>query len=418
MRHYENRLMLMLFFTNGLLFFDRLAINFLTPFLNAEFKLSGTQIGALTASLAITWALSGIVVSRLVDRYERKKTVLVIAVIAFSACSMGSGLAAGFAGLLAMRCLMGIAEGPVLPIAQTLMIVEASPHRRGFSMGVIQAVAAGVFGSVLGPAIIIPLAEAHGWRTAFFLAGAPGLLMALILMRYVREPSLERIARRLHPATGDADAAGSSAQRNIALCAVVACLFITTFYSVIVFAPAYLVEQRGFTPGEMGAFMVALGIAAVIGGALVPALSDRVGRKPALVASFLVSACAPLVVAWLDVGLPLSCVAIFLAWLGMGAMPVMLATVPAESVHGSVSNRAIGLVIGVSEVIGGCLSPVLSGLASDLLGRTAPFAIGATAAAAAALVGCFLVETAPGRRLREAPGAASKAMAPTIRQAR
>jgi len=141
----------------------------------------------------------------------------------------------------------------------------------------------------------------------------------------------------------------------------------------------------------------------------VPTVSDRIGRKPALIMSFLVSACAPLVVAYLDGALAMLSGAIFLAWLGMGAMPVMLATVPAESVHGSYSNRAIGMVIGISEVIGGCLSPVVCGISADVFGPRAPFAIGAVTAVLAAVLACFLTETAPNRRVSKVGKAAKVA---------
>lgn len=403
MGRYENRLLVMLFLTNGLLFFDRLAINFLTPFLHAEFGLSGLQIGALTSALSLTWATSGIVVSRLADRYPVKKLVLVLAIVVFSFSSVSSGLAAGFASLLVARCVMGVAEGPVLPVVQTLMMVESTPRRRGFNMGFIQAVAAGVFGSLLGPALIIPLAHEHGWRTAFYLTGVPGLLLALLLWRFVREPSLGQVVSALnrpdemaviHPGMRPI------ANRNVVVCAAMACLALTTFYSVMVFGPLYLMVGRGYTDGQMSGFMIALGLAAVAGGALMPALSDRWGRKPTLVMGFLLASLAPAVVAFVRADLAPLCGGIFVAWIGMGVMPIMLATVPAESVEGIYANRAIGWVIGISEIVGGCVSPVLCGAAADHLGVRAPFVIGILSSLVAALLVLALRETAPRKLVR------------------
>ena len=398
MRRYENRLLVMLFVTNGLLFFDRLAINFLTPYLHAEFGLSGLQIGALTSALSLTWATSGIVVSRLADRHAIKKFVLVVAIVVFSLSSVSSGLAAGFLSLLIARCVMGGAEGPVLPVVQTLMIVESTPRRRGFNMGFIQAVAAGVFGSLLGPALIIPLAHVHGWRTAFFLSGVPGLILAFVLWRFVKEPTLERVTSALHRTNDAVTTEGPPrplANRNVMICAAMACLFLTTFYSIMVFGPLHLVVGRGYTDAQMSGFMIALGLAAVAGGALMPALSDRLGRKPTLLLGFLLASAAPAVVAFVQADFSVLCAAIFVAWLGMGVMPVMLATVPAESVEGAFANRAIGWVIGISEIVGGCVSPVLCGAAADHLGARAPFVIGVVSALLAALFVAALRETAP-----------------------
>ncbi|CAG9200602.1 Major facilitator transporter [Paraburkholderia tropica] len=426
MQRYENRLLVMLFVTNGLLFFDRLAINFLTPWLHAEFGLSGLQIGALTAALSLTWATSGIVVSRLADRHAIKKLVLVVAIVVFSLSSVSSGLAAGFLSLLVARCVMGVAEGPVLPVVQTLMMVESTPRRRGFNMGFIQAVAAGVFGSLLGPALIIPLAHEHGWRAAFYLTGVPGLILALVLWRYVKEPTLERVSGALHRTDADATPDGAQrplANRNVLVCAAMACLFLTTFYSVMVFGPLHLVVGRGYSDGQMSGFMIALGLAAVVGGALMPALSDRLGRKPTLLLGFLLASAAPAVVAFAQADFAVLCAGIFVAWLGMGVMPVMLATVPAESVEGAFANRAIGWVIGISEVVGGCVAPIVCGAAADHLGARAPFVIGIVSALLAALLVAALRETAPGRVGRvgrigheRAPGASAEGAqsAPTV----
>ncbi|HWK62096.1 MAG TPA: MFS transporter [Eoetvoesiella sp.] len=398
---YENGLLVMLFLANGLMFFDRLAINFLMPFLRGEFSLSMVQIGLLNAALGVAWAISGFAFSQLTDRRAVKRPVLVSAVVVFSLCSISSGMAATFAMLLLARVVMGLAEGPVLPVTQSLMMVESTPARRGFNMGFIQAVSTGVFGSMLAPVLLVFLAQEYGWRSTFYLAGIPGLVLAIVLWRWVREPSLERIARAMPEAKVAAVSAAEGGRplfnRNVLLCVVIACLFITTFFSIMVFGPLFLVEQRKFTPGEMGMFMGVLGVSAVIGGALVPALSDRLGRRPVLVFALLLTALAPLVVAVFQASLPVLCAAIFISYLGIGAFPVFLATIPGESVAGPYASRAIALVVGAGEVVGGCVSPVLLGFSGDKLGAGTPFTIGCATALIAALVALFLRETAPSR---------------------
>lgn len=405
---YENGLLVMLFLANGLMFFDRLAINFLMPFLRGEFSLSMVQIGLLNAALGVAWAVSGFAFSQLTDRRAVKRPVLVLAVVVFSLCSISSGMAATFAMLLLARVVMGLAEGPVLPVTQSLMMVESTPARRGFNMGFIQAVSTGVFGSMLAPVLLVFLAQEYGWRSTFYIAGIPGLLLAAVLWRWVRESSMERIAQVMPPPKNVADSPAGGGRplfnRNVLLCIAIACLFITTFFSIMVFGPLFLVEQRKFTPGEMSMFMGVLGVSAVVGGALVPALSDRFGRRPVLVLALLLTACAPLVVAVLRADLATLCVAIFVSYLGIGAFPVFLATIPGESVAGPYASRAIALVVGVGEVVGGCVSPVLLGLSGDKLGAGMPFMIGCATALIAAAFALFLRETAPRRVKVEADG--------------
>ena len=58
-RNYENKLATIFFFSIGFVFFDRLAINYLIPFIQQDFTITNTQIGMIGSALAITWAISG-----------------------------------------------------------------------------------------------------------------------------------------------------------------------------------------------------------------------------------------------------------------------------------------------------------------------------------------------------------------------
>src|SRR6478735_3605454 len=76
----------------GLVFFDRTAINFLSPFIVAELKLSNAELGIVSSVVALTWAGAGYLVGRRSDRAGRRKPYYVAAIIVFSLCSMASGL--------------------------------------------------------------------------------------------------------------------------------------------------------------------------------------------------------------------------------------------------------------------------------------------------------------------------------------
>src|SRR5664279_4702810 len=135
---YENKLLVLLSFIFGLVIFDRMALSFLVPFFDKELGLNNIQIGLLGSLLALAWAISGYLTGRLSDKTGKRKPYLIIVVIIFSICSFISGLAASFAFLLMSRIIMGFAEGPVLPLAQSIMINASTEKRRGFNMGFIQ----------------------------------------------------------------------------------------------------------------------------------------------------------------------------------------------------------------------------------------------------------------------------------------
>lgn len=404
---YENKLLLLLFFTVGFVFFDRLSINFLFPFMRTEFDLTNARIGMLTSALALTWAISGYALATWAENLNRRKTILIIAVAVFSVCSIGSGLAGTFMVLLVARAVMGLAEGPVLPISQSLMGFASTESRRGFNMGFVQASAGGLLGAVLAPMVVVPLAELYGWRVAFFVAGIPGLVIAMFLAKYVVEPNGFRRTAAAASETANAPSfVDMVGRRNIALCLLISCLFITWFVALMTFTPLYLIERRGFTPGEMSILMTLLGASSVISGFLVPAISDRIGRKPTMIFFSAVAVAVPLVLIYFEASLPLLGALLFLTYFGYGCFPIFLATIPAETVGIAHAGRAIGLVIGVGEVVGGFLAPMIEGYAADRFGAQAPFLIASAATLIAMLLSFALKETAPIKAHRAGPSSA------------
>jgi MFS family permease len=119
---YENKLLIILSFIFGFVIFDRAALSFLVPFFDKELGLNNTQIGLLTSLLALAWAISGYLTGTLSDKTGKRKQYLIITVGIFSICSFASGMAASFAFLLLARIVMGFAEGPVLPLAHSIMV--------------------------------------------------------------------------------------------------------------------------------------------------------------------------------------------------------------------------------------------------------------------------------------------------------
>src|SRR6185312_12219541 len=172
----------------GFVLFDRNASSFLMPFIQPELGLSNTKVGLLAAALSLTWSIAAFGIGVVSDRTGSRKGLLVLSTLAFSLCSFGSGLAYSFTMLLATRLLMGVAEGGIMPISQSLIATEVDPRHRGLAMGVAQGLGSSLLGSFVAPVMLVAFAEAFGWRHAFFLAGAPGIVMVILLAWVVRTP--------------------------------------------------------------------------------------------------------------------------------------------------------------------------------------------------------------------------------------
>ncbi|MFC5833968.1 MFS transporter [Nonomuraea insulae] len=391
---YEIRLLVILFLSFGFVFFDRQALSFLAPYMDKDFGLSNAELGTLSGVLALTWALAGMFAGRLSDALGRRKPILVVAVVLFSLFSASSGLMGGFAGLLVARALMGTAEGAVLPMAQSLMVEASRESRRGLNMGLLQGSSAGLLGGILAPLVVVWIAETYDWRVAFYATIIPGLIMAALIWRFVRERSPRVEAPREEAAAVRVPLGEVLKLRNIVVCMLIACCYLTWFVTIITFTPTYLTSVKGFSPGTMSGVMTCLGVAWVLWGFATPGISDRIGRKPALIGFTVLAVCCPLAVVYVESPVLLGAIMV-VTYTGLGCFTLFMATIPAETVPRGALATALGAIMGVGELAGGFLGPMVAGWASDQWGLQAAMFI--AAGGALVVVGlCFaLKETAP-----------------------
>ena len=375
----------------GILFFDRNALNFLMPFVQPDLGLSNTQVGMFSSALSLTWALSGLLVGRISDKLGSRKPVVVIATIAFCLCSFVSGIASSFFMLLGARLLMGAAEGGVMPVSHSMIVSEVDPEKRGMAMGIAQNLGSNLLGSGLAPLLLVPVAAAYGWREGFFLAAAPGLVTAALIWFTLREPPAPAHEEG-HARVTLRDAFGN---RNVVLCALIAILLVSYLVVCWAFMPLFLTKGRGFDPDTMSWLMATLGISAGIGSFAVPAISDRIGRRPVMIFFAFFGVVLPLGGLFYHGSTWVLAALFFFGWGLNGLFPMFMATIPAESVDPRLTATLTGVVMGTGEVLGGVLSPFLAGALADRYGISAPLWLMLVLTILAGLCTLGLVESAP-----------------------
>ena len=184
-------------------------------------------------------------------------------------------------------------------------------------------------------------------------------------------------------------------ERNVIACAVMAVLLVSYLVVTWAFMPLILVQLRGYDPDTAAWLMAVLGVSSAIAAFLVPGISDYVGRRPVMALSTFVGVLLPLGVLTFH-GSALTMGAIFfVGWLFNGIFPMFMATVPTESVSPRQAATAIGIVMGLGEILGGVLSPSLAGKLSDIYGLQAPLWLLMALALLGGLTALFLRETAP-----------------------
>ncbi len=362
---YENGIVVLSALVMGCLFFDRLSLTFLMPFVAKDLHLNDTQIGLLAGALSLAWAFSSYFSTAWAEANNRKKVVFVLAVFVFSLCSVGSGLAVSFGTLLLARFVMGFSEGAVIPLAQNFVERESTPSRLGLNSGILQAVGSGLFGSIIGPVVLVSLAENLGWRNAFFIAGVPGLILGLAAWFVIRKSTAES-----HP-----DSPASAPSENEA-------------------NPGMRQEPLSFRELLQFNNMGLLGVSGVLSGIIVPALSDRLGRKPVLLAFVALGVFYPFTVQFLN-GSALHLPLMFLTYFMMGCLALVAAVIPSEAAPAASRAKTMGLMMGIGEIVGGVLVPAIAGILSDKVNPSAFLWV----SAAMAVIGLFFVvrlqETAP-----------------------
>ncbi len=399
---YQTMIVTLLSVTFGIVFFDRNALGFLMPFVQPDLRLSDTEVGLLSSALSLTWAGAAFGIGFVSDKTGSRKGVLIVATLAFSACSFLSGIAASFAVLLGARLLMGAAEGGIMPISQAIVASEVRSQHRGLAMGVTQNFGSNLLGSFVAPVVLASFAAAYGWRHAFFLAGVPGFVAALLLWRYLRAPREEPPAAH-GPRAAEGLMRAALSERNVVLCALIGILLVSYLVVCWAFMPLYLTKVRQYTPQTEGWLMGTLGISATIGAFVVSGLSDRIGRRPLMIAMPLIGVILPLGALYFVGSVWVLAAIFFVGWGLTGIFPLFMATVPSESVDPHLRATVLGLCMGTGEVLGGVLSPSIAGYAADRVGLQAPLWIMLGLTIVAAVLALGLRETAPRALARAGP---------------
>jgi MFS family permease len=135
------------------------------------------------------------------------------------------------------------------------------------------------------------------------------------------------------------------------------------------------------------------GVGGLVGGILVPALSDRFGRRSLTVLTGFGSVLVPLALLTVGGSPALLGVLFVVGSLTIGCAPLVCAIIPSESVVPGRMTTAVALSMCTAELIGGVLSPPLAGWAADVWGLRAPFYLDIALAIACGALALGLRET-------------------------
>jgi MFS family permease len=407
---YEWKAVALLAVSFGLVGLDRMVLAPLFPFMMKDLRLTYQDLGNLVGILGVFWGLSAFLMGGLSDRLGRKR-VLVPCIVLFSLLSWLSGVATGLVSLLAIRSVMGLAEGAVASSGVAVCTEASFPPRRGVNQGIFQCCFA-LLGSALAPIVATQMLTFTTWRNVFLLAGVPGLIVAILVALTIREP--DTIGKPKAGGVQRARLRDSFKHRNVPLGMVGLLCAMTGVFVMGAMMPTYLVDYLKLTPTQMGFVASAIGFGGFLGQFSLPAASDLVGRKMAVLSAFVLAA----IFLWTfahtgAANLTLLFVLLFGAALfNFGALAVIAGPLAAEAAPIGLISSVAGMIIGVGEVFGGGVAPSIAGAIAQNYGLQYILYFALAGQLAGLVIALFLRETAPGKVRQAASGAEAEAGSP------
>ncbi len=388
---YEWKIILILSLTFGLVGLDRFILPVLFPSMMGELGLTIEDLGDLVGILAIFWGISAFAMGFLSDRVGRRK-VLIPAVIIFSLMSAFSGMTGGLVGLLLIRAIMGVAEGPVASTGVAVAVEASHPNRRGMNNGIFQCMIS-LMGNAVGPIIATQLLLVTTWRNVYMLVGIPGLIMALVMWFVVREPAtVTNVSAAPRPSFGSL-----FSHRNVPLAMLTLMCAMGGVFVLGAMMPNYLTGVLKMSQQDMGLLTAAIGFGGCIGQFAMPTVSDFVGRKVVTLASYVLAAIFIYLFASAGAAsFTTLFVLLFLAALfNFSALAILAGPVAAEAAPIGMVASVAGLVIGAGEVFGGGVAPIIAGRIAGTYGLENVFWFPIGSLIIGFIIALFLKETAP-----------------------
>jgi SHS family lactate transporter-like MFS transporter len=303
--------------------FDFFLLTFVTKDIAAEFHVPVSSVLlALTLTLAAR-PVGALIFGRLADIYGRRP-ILMIDVALYSVLAVASAFSPNLMVLLILRTLFGVAMGGEWGIGASLALESIPAKSRGVVSGILQeGYPVGYFLAAIAN-LFLP---SVGWRGLLAFGVVPALLI-LFVRRHVEEsPSwLARRERSEHKGPGLMKALKGHWRRLIYVVILMTCFNFFSHGSQDVY-PTFLRVQHHFSTGVVTTLTILLNLGAVAGGLIFGALSEKIGRRRAIVLAALLA--LPIIPLWafsptpvlLGVGAFLIQVAVQGAW---GVVPAHL----------------------------------------------------------------------------------------------
>ena len=386
---YEWKAVTLLTLGFGLVGLDRWIIAPLFPSMMKDLQLNYQDLGNIVGALGLAWGIFAVVAGGLSDRVGRRP-VLIPALVGFSLLSGFSGMTSGLASLIVIRALMGMTEGSFCPTSFATTNDASKPSRRGFNLGLQQSTFP-LFGLALGPIVATQLLGVTSWRWIFVLVAIPGLILAVLIARTIREPASASSAREQRAPLSEL-----LKHRNVPLGMLALFCAMSGIFTISAMIPNYLVDYLKLSTAQMGFVTSAIGFGGFAGQLALPGVSDIVGRKLIAVLGFIVGVL--FLYAFMQMGPSPGTLFVLLfvtCFCCFGLLGLITGPIAAEAAPRGLVSSTAGIIIGSGEIFGGGIAPSLAGAVAQHFGLQHTLTMALSGLSIGIVVCLFLRETAP-----------------------
>lgn len=403
---YFHKIMILLVLMWGVVGLERMVMGFVLPGVQKDFGLNYSECGLVIAIFGLAWAIGTWAMGSVSD-YVGRRPIIVGLLIIGGLCSWITGIAGTFVFLLAIRAIMGFAEGGIYGPAAATVTEESPPQTRARNAGLLAGFFV-LFGGAIGPVLSTQLMVNYGWRFVFYVFAVPALILGVLIWFVMKEPASMQAAiaarRQGLEKQKQFDAQGKEIgywdvfkSRNVILMMITWTFNMAWLYIFTSFGVLYLEKAHKMPMTSIGLVMSGFGVGVFLGSPIIGMVSDHIGRRKTLVLCQVIGGIPGLIFVALSPGTSMPVLFSFIfaaAFFSSGASPILV-SVAAETVGFGLAATAIGAAIGVGELIGGGILPIVGGGIADWLGLSATVYMGPIFLIVSGLC-CLLVrETAP-----------------------
>jgi predicted MFS family arabinose efflux permease len=384
---------------NLLNYADRNVLFAVQPLVQDEFHLSNAQIGYLTSAFLGFYMIAAPFVGPLADRYSRK-LIIVLGAIFWSGLTLLTAVTHTYTELLVRHTLVGVGEATFVTIAPTFVADLFSQEKRGRILGVFYL--AIPVGSAAGYLLGGNLAPHYGWRFPFYIAAAPGFLLALAVM-FLKEPprgQFDSVQDKVAPGTFWSTVRSLAGNPAFLTSTLGMAAMTFSLGGIQVWMPKFLFSERNYTLAAanftFGIIIVVDGIvAALAGGWLGDYLLRRMKSSYYLVSAASMLLGVPVMIVALFVKGPLMVPAIALAafFLLLNTAPLNAAVINSVGAH--IRATALAVNIFIIHILGDVPSPTMMGWVADKRSLQAAFILPVIAMGVSAAILFYGMKFAP-----------------------